>query len=80
VFIENSQYEHFPSLEGPAKDVTAMRSALANYKITRTLVKQNMTKLQMEKFFTIELRDYVRNNNVHSLLSCSSGMPAMAST
>jgi tetratricopeptide (TPR) repeat protein len=68
VFIENSQYEHFPSLEGPAKDVTAMRSALANYKITKTIVKQNMTKLQMEKFFSIELRDYVRNNNVNSLL------------
>jgi tetratricopeptide (TPR) repeat protein len=68
VFIENSKYEHFPSLEGPAKDVTAMKSALANYKITKTLHKRDMTKLDMEKFFSIELRDYVRNNNVNSLL------------
>jgi tetratricopeptide (TPR) repeat protein len=68
VFIENSKYEHFPSLEGPAKDVTAMKSALANYKITKTIHKRDMTKLEMEKFFSIELRDYVRNNNVNSLL------------
>lgn len=68
VFIENSKYTSFPSLEGPAKDVTAMRAALANYKITKTIVKQNMTKLEMEKFFSIELRDYVKNNNINSLL------------
>jgi tetratricopeptide (TPR) repeat protein len=68
VFIENSKYTSFPSLEGPAKDVTAMRAALANYKITKTIVKQNMTKTEMEKFFSIELRDYVRNNNINSLL------------
>ena len=68
VFIENSKYTNFPSLEGPAKDVTAMRTALANYKITKTVLKQNMTKTEMEKFFSIELRDYVKNNNINSLL------------
>ncbi|PBQ31757.1 hypothetical protein CNR22_08230 [Sphingobacteriaceae bacterium] len=68
VFIENSKYTSFPSLEGPAKDVTAMRTALANYKITKTVLKQNMTKTEMEKFFSIELRDYVKNNNINSLL------------
>jgi len=68
VFIENSKYLSFPSLEGPAKDVTAMKSALANYKITKTLHKKDMTKSEMEKFFSIELRDYVKNNNVNSLL------------
>jgi tetratricopeptide (TPR) repeat protein len=68
VFIENSKYLNFPSLEGPAKDVTAMKAALANYKITKTLHKRDMTKQDMEKFFSIELRDYVRNNNVNSLL------------
>jgi len=68
VFIENSKYTSFPSLEGPAKDVTAMRTALANYKITKTILKQNMTKTEMEKFFSIELRDYVKNNNINSLL------------
>jgi tetratricopeptide (TPR) repeat protein len=68
VFIENSKYTNFPSLEGPAKDVTAMRGALAHYKITKTILKQDMTKIEMEKFFSIELRDYVRNNNINSLL------------
>lgn len=68
VFIENSKYLSFPSLEGPAKDVTAMKSALANYKITKTIHKKDMTKGEMEKFFSIELRDYVKNNNVNSLL------------
>jgi tetratricopeptide (TPR) repeat protein len=68
VFIENSKYLSFPSLEGPAKDVTAMKSALAGYKITKVLHKRDMTKTDMEKFFSIELRDYVKNNNVNSLL------------
>jgi hypothetical protein len=68
VFIENSKYINFPSLEGPAKDVTAMRAALANYKITKIIPKKDMTKMEMEKFFSIELRDYVKNNNINSLL------------
>ncbi len=68
VFIENSKYTSFPSLEGPAKDVTAMKSALANYKITKIVTKKDMTKMEMEKFFSIELRDYVKNNNINSLL------------
>lgn len=68
VFIENSKYLSFPSLEGPAKDVTAMKAALANYKITKILHKRDMTKQEMERFFSIELRDYVKNNNINSLL------------
>lgn len=68
VFIENSKYLSFPSLEGPAKDVTMMKAALANYKITKIVHKKDMTKLEMERFFSIELRDYVKNNNINSLL------------
>lgn len=68
VFIENSHYANFPSLEGPAKDVTSIKSALAAYKVTKTIHKKDMTKGEMEKFFSIELRDYVKNNNVNSLL------------
>jgi tetratricopeptide (TPR) repeat protein len=68
VFIENSKYLSFPSLEGPAKDVTTMKAALANYKITKIVHKKDMTKLEMERFFSIELRDYVKNNNINSLL------------
>lgn len=68
VFIENSNYQSFPSLEGPAKDVLAMKSALANYKITKVIHKKDMSKLEMEKFFSIELRDYVKNNTINSLM------------
>jgi len=68
IFIENSKYQNFASLEGPAKDVTSMKSALANYKFTKVLHKKDMTKTDMEKFFSIELRDYVKNNNIKSLL------------
>lgn len=68
VFIENSKYQNFSSLDGPAKDVMAMKSALANYKVTKILHKKDMTKTDMEKFFSIELRDNVKNQNVTSLL------------
>jgi len=43
-------------------------SRLANYKINKVVHKQNMSKSDMEKFFSIELRDLVRANNVSSLL------------
>ena len=68
VFIENSEYETFASLEGPVKDVSMMKAALANYKIHNIIHKQNMAKADMERFFAIELRDLVRANNVNSLL------------
>lgn len=68
VFIENSNYANFPSLEGPAKDVMAMKAALANYKITKILHEKDMTKEAMDKFFSIKLRDYVKNNTINSLV------------
>lgn len=68
VFIENGKYQNFPALEGPAKDVTMMKAALANYKFTKILHKKDMTKSELERFFSIELRDQVKNNNVNSLL------------
>ncbi|NPD47449.1 MULTISPECIES: tetratricopeptide repeat protein [unclassified Lentimicrobium] len=68
VFIENSEYESFASLDGPVKDVRLMRSALANYEIHNFIHRPNMSKLQMERFFSIELRDMVKNQNVNSLV------------
>ena len=68
VFIDNSNYESFASLEGPAKDITTMRSAFSKYDIHNIIEKKNMTKAQMEKFFSIELRDLVKNQKVNSLL------------
>lgn len=68
IFIENSDYESFPSLDGPAKDVTLMRSALARYDVHKIIHKKNLTKKEMEKFFSIELRDLIRSNRVEALM------------
>jgi tetratricopeptide (TPR) repeat protein len=68
IFIENSNYQSFPSLEGPAKDVQQMRSALERYDIQKIIYKQDMTKMEMERFFSIELRDLLRSNKVDALL------------
>lgn len=68
IFIENSTYETFASLDGPVKDVSMMKAALANYKVHNIIHKKDMSKEQMEKFFAIELRDLVRSNQVNSLL------------
>jgi hypothetical protein len=68
VFIENSAYTSFASLEGPVKDVDRMTRALSNYQIHQVVYKKNMTKEDMEKFFTLELRDQIKSNQVKSLL------------
>jgi hypothetical protein len=73
VFIENSAYTTFASLEGPIKDVGLMTRALSNYQINRIINKKNMTKAEMEKFFTLELRDMIKANQVKSLLIWYSG-------
>ncbi len=68
VFIQNSSYETFASLDGPIKDVATIRRALANYQIHNIIPKQDMTKAEMERYFNIELRDLVKQNQVKSLL------------
>lgn len=68
VFIENSDYTSFASLDGPTKDVSVMKQALANYQIHNIIHKKNMSKTDMERFFSIELRDMVRSNHVNSLM------------
>jgi tetratricopeptide (TPR) repeat protein len=68
VFIENSNYESFASLDGPVKDISLMKGALAKYQIHNIIHKKDMAKEEMEKFFSIELRDLVRSNKVNSLL------------
>ncbi len=68
IFIENSDYESFASLEGPSKDVSMMRSALANYQVHNVIHRKNMSKSQLSKFFSIELRDMIRSNRVNSIL------------
>ena len=45
-----------------------MKKALANYEVHNFIHKKNMTKSEMERFFSIELRDLVKKNNVNTLL------------
>ncbi|MDT8401441.1 MAG: tetratricopeptide repeat protein [Bacteroidales bacterium] len=68
VFVENSNYSSFASLGGPVKDVNLMKAALANYQIHNIIHKKDLTKEEMEKFFSIELRDMIKANQVNSLL------------
>jgi tetratricopeptide (TPR) repeat protein len=68
IFIENSSYETFASLDGPIKDISTMQRAIANYQFHNVIHKKDMTKAEMERYFNIELRDLVKKNQVKSLL------------
>jgi len=68
IFIENSDYDSFSSLDGPARDVSLMRTALARYQVHNVIHKKNMTKMELQKFFSIELRDMIRSNRVQSIM------------
>jgi tetratricopeptide (TPR) repeat protein len=68
IFIENSGYKTFGSLDGPIKDISTIRRELENYQVHRFIHKKDMTKRQMEMFFNIELRDEIKANQVKSIL------------
>jgi tetratricopeptide (TPR) repeat protein len=68
VFIENSDYQNLPSLEGTRRDVVLMKSALANYSVHKVIHKSNLKKSEMDRFFSIELRDQINKGNVQSLV------------
>ncbi len=68
ILIENSEYKDFPNLTSPEKDMQLMQQALSRYQVNKVIVKRNLSKREMERFFSIDLRDLVRTNNVNSLL------------
>lgn len=68
VFIENSNYKNLQKLEGPARDVADMTVALSKYKIDKIITKKDATKADLDKFFSIELRDQIQKNRVKSLI------------
>lgn len=68
VIVENSDYQNFPDLKGPKKEVTMLRTALARYQVHNIIHKKNLTRADTEKFFSVELRDLVRSNEVVSLI------------
>lgn len=73
VFVDNTNYTNLPSLQGTTADVSKMRAALAQYRIDKTIVKKDLSKTDMEKFFSIELRDMLRDNQINSVLVWYSG-------
>jgi len=69
VFIENSDYQNFASLQGPPKDANMMSTVLEDkYQVLPVRRLKNQTKQQMEKFFSIDLRDEVRTKKIKSLV------------
>jgi tetratricopeptide (TPR) repeat protein len=69
VFIENSDYHNFAALQGPPKDASLISSVLEDdYQVLPVKRLRNQTKQQMEKFFSIELRDEVRAKQIKSLV------------
>ncbi|MBN1949701.1 MAG: caspase family protein [Bacteroidales bacterium] len=67
ILIENSEYADFANLASPKNDVKLMQEGLSRYQIDKVIVKRNLTKREMERFFSIDLRDLVRINQVNSL-------------
>jgi hypothetical protein len=45
-----------------------MKSALSSYQVEKILHKKNLTKKQMQAFFTTELKSIVVNNKIQSIL------------
>ncbi|HUW91991.1 MAG TPA: tetratricopeptide repeat protein [Bacteroidales bacterium] len=69
IFIENSDYQNFAGLQGPPKDANLVTGVLEeNYQVLPIRRLRNQTKQQMEKFFSIDLRDEVRARKIKSLV------------
>ena len=68
VIIENSSNLNYPDVKGPRKEVAQLKTTLARYQIHSVIHEKNLTKAELEKFFSIELRDLVRSNEVVSLV------------
>lgn len=73
VFIENSNYNNLSSLEAVASDVALVKNALSGYIIDSIVTRKNMNKADMERFFSIELRNLIAGQHVNSLLIWYSG-------
>jgi tetratricopeptide (TPR) repeat protein len=68
IFIENSEYRSFPALQGQGNDAAKMQKAFGKYNVQKTITKKNLTRQQLERFFSTELRDLVRTNKVNTVL------------
>jgi hypothetical protein len=67
ILIENSEYKTFSNLKSTKADVELIQKSLTRYKINNVIVKKNLTKRELERFFSIDLRNLIRTNHVNSL-------------
>ena len=77
ILIQNSEYDSFDDLNGPAKDMELIKASLAKYQIDKIVHKENMTKKEMVKFFSSELNGLINTNKVKSLLIWFAGRGAV---
>ena len=77
ILINNSEYTSFEKIDGPVKDMELIKSALTKYQIDTIVEKQNMSKKEMVKFFTVELKSLVADNKIKSLLIWFAGRGAI---
>ncbi len=68
VFVENSDYLDFEKLDGPSKDAESIKSAIANYRFDNIITKRNQSLQALDKFFRIELRDLIKQQQVNSVM------------
>ncbi|MCH8331711.1 MAG: caspase family protein, partial [Bacteroidetes bacterium] len=68
VFIENSTYENLPSLDGPIEDYKKIQTALLSYNVDQFIHKKDMTKDQLNRFFQLELRDFIKQSSFKALM------------
>lgn len=73
IYVENTDYRNFPALNTSSADIEKMRKAFSKYSVQKTIMKKNLTKQQLERFFNIELRDLARTNKVETVLVWYSG-------
>lgn len=73
VFLENSNYQYLPSLEAVANDIALVKSSMTGYRIDSIITRKNLSKADMERFFSIELRNLVNKYGVASLMVWYSG-------
>lgn len=73
VMIDNCNYSNFTKLPNENGDIENIKSAFEKYQVDHVIIKKDMNKQQLDKFFSIELRDLVQNNRVKSLLIWYSG-------
>jgi len=73
VMIENTNYLYFSTLLGAQKDVSLIRDALKGYQIDAVVLRQDLKKEEMERFFSSELPALLKENGVNSLLIWYSG-------